>query len=261
MTPRIMGILNTTPDSFYANSRVQGPSALERAQQMVTEGADIIDIGGESTRPGATPITPEQECDRVIPLITDLQKTINIPLSIDSRHPQVIEQALKAGASIVNDISGLSDPKIIALVAKYQVPVCLMHMQGTPASMQVNPTYENVLQDIYGFFVERIRNAEKAGVKRCNIWIDPGFGFGKKLDHNLHLLKNLSFFKTLDCPILVGLSRKFMFGELLNKPPEQRLYGSLAATTIALLQGASIIRTHDVAATKDCMIVAQSVSA
>jgi len=254
-----MGIINVTPDSFYSGSRFQGQQALERAYTMVKEGVDIIDIGGESTRPDATPVSAEDEARRVIPLITLLKKNVNVPLSIDSRHALVIEQALALGVDMVNDISGLSCPQIVALVAQAQVPVCIMHMQGTPRNMQVRPTYVNILEEIKHFFIERMATAQAAGIMRSNIYLDPGFGFGKTLGHNITLLKNLSFFKTLGSPILVGLSRKTFVGRLVAKPAEQRLFGTLAASTLALLQGASILRTHDVAATRDCIALTHAI--
>ncbi len=255
-----MGILNVTPDSFYDGGRYQQvDAAIQHALKMIQEGADIIDIGGESTRPGATPLSASEECDRVIPIIEALRKISDIPLSIDSRHTAVIEAALAAGANIVNSIDALADAAQCALVARFQVPVCLMHMQGTPSNMQQAPHYKDVLQEVYDFFRWRIAICEKAGILRENIWIDPGFGFGKTLAHNLHLLANLSFFKTLHCPILVGLSRKSLWGEILNAPPQERLYGSLTGATLAALQGAAIIRTHDVAATQDMRAVINAV--
>lgn len=254
--PQVMGILNVTPDSFYDGGRYIDPSlAVERAHQMIQEGVDIIDIGGESTRPGAQAITPQEELARVIPIIKRLTQECTVPLSIDSRHYEVIQSALDNGVSIVNSITALSDEASLKLVAEHQVPVCLMHMQGTPQTMQQQPTYQDVLTEINHFFMERIERCESHGILRRNIWIDPGFGFGKSLAHNLTLLGKLSFFKNLQCPILVGLSRKSMFGMMLDVPVEQRLYGTLGATMIALLQGAAIIRTHDVAATKDVLKV------
>lgn len=257
--PRLMGILNVTPDSFYDGGRHHTISqAISHALQMISEGADIIDIGGESTRPGARMVSPQEECDRVIPVIEGLKKATTIPLSIDSRHTMVMKAALEAGATFVNDVYALQDEGALAVVAKANVPVCLMHMQGNPQTMQQRPHYQNILEEVYSFLANRIEDCEKAGILRENIWIDPGFGFGKTLAHNLTLLGNLSFFNGLGCPLLIGLSRKSMFGEILNKPADQRLYASLAGTMVAAIQGISIIRTHDVAPTKEILLVAQA---
>lgn len=251
-----MGIVNVTPDSFYDGGRYyERDKAISHAMQLIREGADIIDIGGESTRPGAKPVSIDEERDRVIPIIEYLSKETAIPISIDSRHPAVMQAAILAGACIVNDVSGMQDAAAREIVAKQQVPVCIMHMQGKPETMQHAPIYTDIIQEELLFFKNRIELCEKAGILRENIWIDPGFGFGKTLEHNLTLLANLSRFKQLGCEILVGLSRKSMFGQLLNKPEEQRLYGSIAGSVIACLQGATIIRTHDVSATKDALIV------
>lgn len=255
-----MGILNITPDSFYDGGRYQRlDAALVHAEQMVQEGADIIDVGGESTRPGAREISSHEECDRILPLIERLKQHIHIPISIDSRHPEVIQSALAAGASIVNDISGLADPDMLKWVVHYQVPVCIMHMQGTPQSMQTAPHYQNLLAEIRAFFIQRTEMAKSAGVLAHNIWLDPGFGFGKTLAHNLTLLANLSYFKDLGYPLLVGLSRKSLFGALLKLPIEERLYSSLAAAMLAQLQGATIIRTHDVKPTREVLAVVNAV--
>lgn len=258
---QIMGILNVTPDSFYDKGRHHTlDAAFHRAMVMVNEGAHIIDIGGESTRPGAQPVSIEQECERVIPVIERVRKTSDIPISIDTRHALVMQAALEAGANIVNDVSGLADPQAISVIAHYQVPVCIMHMQGTPETMQNAPIYHDVVEEIHGFFRERIELCEKAGILRENIWIDPGFGFGKSLAHNLTLLAKLSAFKSFACKILVGLSRKSMFEKILNLPVDQRLYGSLAGAVLAALHGANIIRTHDVSATKDVLGVVEAVT-
>lgn len=260
LSPKLMGILNVTPDSFFDGGFFKTiESAVTHAHQMVKDGADIIDIGGESTRPNAKHVSIAEECDRVIPVIERLKNEISIPISIDSRHGTVIKAALQAGVDIVNDVTALHDEQALAVVASYGVPVCLMHMKGTPQTMQVSPAYDDVVREVYCFLEESIERCEKAGILRENIWIDPGFGFGKNLAHNLTLLGKLPYFKTLACPILVGLSRKSMFGEILNVPAEQRLYGSLAGAALALMQGATIIRTHDVAATKDVLAVFKAV--
>ncbi len=260
-TLSIMGILNVTPDSFYDGGRHNSTdAAIARGMLMIQEGAHIIDIGGESTRPGAKPITVEEECARVVPVIEKLRQETAIPISIDTRHATVMAAAIAAGADIVNDVSGLNDPEAIGIIAKHQVSVCIMHMQGTPETMQKSPTYHNVIQEIQSFFQKRIELCEKAGILRENIWIDPGFGFGKSLAHNLTLLAQLAEFKSFNCKILVGLSRKSMFEKILNVPVDQRLYGSLAGAVLAALHGANIIRTHDVAATKDVLAVVKAIS-
>lgn len=258
--PQIMGILNVTPDSFSDGGRfVCVAKAVEHAVNMVEAGADFIDIGGESTRPGATPISVSEELDRVLPVIEQIKKVTAIPLSIDTRHTVVMKAALEAGASMINDVAALQAAGAMELAAQYQVPVCLMHMQNTPENMQHAPEYDDVVQVVYTFLEQRIRDCLKAGIAKANIWVDPGFGFGKTLEHNLTLLGQLSQFKTLGCPLLVGLSRKRLFGQLLGKPVEQRLYGSLAGVVLSVLQGADIVRVHDVAATKDALVVASSI--
>ncbi|MGE3318159.1 MAG: dihydropteroate synthase [Candidatus Berkiella sp.] len=258
--PQIMGILNVTPDSFYDGGfHHSHTAAFEHALQLISEGADIIDVGGESTRPGAQPISIQEECDRVLPVIEKLVKETATPVSVDTRHAQVMKEAIRLGASIINDVNALQNEDTLNVVANQPVKVCLMHMQGTPESMQHKPQYENILQEIYDFFVARINACEAHGLSRKNIWLDPGFGFGKTLEHNLTLLGNLSFFKSLGCPLLVGISRKSMFGALLNRPAELRLPASLSAALIALLQGAAIVRVHDVAATFDALAVLKAV--
>jgi dihydropteroate synthase len=256
-----MGVLNVTPDSFYDGGRHNTvDAAVARARVMIQEGAHIIDIGGESTRPGAQAVSIQEECDRVVPVIEKLRQETALPISIDTRHASVMLAAIAAGADIVNDVSGLCDPGAIGVVAKHKVKVCIMHMQGTPETMQESPTYDNVVQEIQSFFHQRIELCEKAGILRENIWIDPGFGFGKTLAHNLTLLAKLAEFESLNCKILVGLSRKSMFGKILDKPADQRLYGSLAGAVLAAMHGASIFRTHDVAATKDVLAVVKAIS-
>lgn len=255
-----MGVLNVTPDSFSDGGRyLTLENALRQAQLMAEEGADIIDVGGESTRPFAQFVSEQEECDRVIPVIERLKQEINLPISIDSRRYYVFNHALKAGASIINDQSGLSDPNTLALVAKTKVSVSIMHMQGQPDSMQIAPHYENVLSEVGAFFQEKIALCENAGISKEHIWIDPGFGFGKTLDHNLTLLGKLSAFEKLGCKILVGFSRKSMFGQILDLPVDKRLYGSLAGAVIAALNGANMIRVHDVAATKQALKVVEAV--
>ncbi|MCS5710483.1 dihydropteroate synthase [Candidatus Berkiella aquae] len=255
-----MGIVNVTPDSFYDGGRYRAQStAFEHALQLIREGADIIDIGGESTRPGALPVSIQEECDRVLPLLEKLIQETAMPISVDTRHAVVMQEAIRLGASIINDVAALTQENALEVVSKHPVKVCLMHMQGLPETMQQKPHYENILEEINAFFVERLQACEQAGLSRQRIWLDPGFGFGKTLEHNLMLLGNLSFFQTLGCPLLVGLSRKSMFGALLNRAPEQRLPASLSAALIASLQGVACIRTHDVAATRDALSVMKAV--
>ncbi len=261
-TPITMGVLNCTPNSFSDGGQyLTRTAALAQAHKMINSGADIIDVGGESTRPGAEAVSAEEECERVIPLIETLRAELDVPISVDTRKTRVMQEAIKAGACMINDVFALQDEGAVELVAKTGIPVCLMHAKGTPKNMQLNPFYEDVLQEVFDFLKARIEVCLKAGIHPKQIIIDPGFGFGKNLDHNLILLKNLAEFKKLNFPILVGLSRKHMIGVILNKEADNRLYGSLAAAVIACLAGATIIRTHDVGATKDALAIAQAVSA
>lgn len=261
MKTKVMGILNVTPDSFYDGVRnLKFEAVLQKARKMVEDGADIIDVGGESTRPFAEPVSLNEECDRVLPVIERLVKECSVPLSIDTRHAEVMDEAIKMGASIINDVNALQAPGAMDVAARHQVTVCLMHMQGTPETMQLNPHYENVTNDVFHFLEQRIHACEKAGIKKQNIWIDPGIGFGKTLDHNLALIGQLPAFKKLNCPILVGLSRKSMFQALLDLPVEERLPASLAGAVLAARQGAAIIRTHDVRPTRECLKVVEAVS-
>lgn len=258
--PLIMGVLNVTPDSFYDGGRYDSHRlAMQRAEQMVAEGVDIIDIGGESTRPGAPPVTPQEELDRVIPIIKVLTKELIVPISIDTRNASVMQQAMACGATMINDVNALQDTGAIDVAKNMKAQVCLMHMAGQPQSMQMNPTYDNVVEEIYQFLAHRVAACVSAGIPKKDITIDPGFGFGKTLNHNLQLLGHLARFKSLGCRVLVGLSRKSMFGKILNNETSDRLYGSLAGALLGLLQGADIIRTHDVKATKDVLEVYQAV--
>lgn len=260
--PVTMGILNCTPNSFSDGGQfLTRTAALAQAHKMMNSGADIIDIGGESTRPGAEPVSAEEECERIIPIIETLKAELDVLISVDTRKTLVMKEAIQAGASMVNDVFALQDEGAMALIAKTGVPVCLMHAKGTPQNMQHNPFYHDVVHEVYDFLKARIDACLKAGIVPAQIMVDPGFGFGKNLDHNLALLKNLSEFKKLKFPILVGLSRKHMIGVMLNTEVENRLYGSLSAAVIAFLGGATIIRTHDVGATKEALTIAQAVSA
>jgi dihydropteroate synthase len=243
-----MGILNITPDSFSDGGKFFDlEKAVLRGKEMEKEGADIIDIGGESTRPGSDPISLEEELKRVIPVIESLSKEVSIPISIDTYKSEVAFEALRAGAEMVNDISALRfDPKMKEVVAKFDVPIVLMHIKGTPKNMQQKPIYADLFGEIISYLDESIKMAVQSGVSEDKIIIDPGIGFGKKLEHNLKILKELDKFKVLEKPILVGVSRKSFIGQLTNAEVNDRLEGSLSALTVAILEGANIVRVHDV---------------
>lgn len=243
----IMGVLNVTPDSFSDGGRYFDRSlAVQRARQMVEEGADIIDIGGQSTRPGSEAVTPEEELRRTIPVIEAFSGKIDVPISIDTYRAEVAGKALGAGASMVNDISGLRlDPEMPSVVAEHRVPVVVMHIRGTPRDMQENPAYEALIPEIMDYLRESVRMAEDAGIE--NVIIDPGIGFGKTFEHNLRIINNLREFTLLERPLLVGPSRKAFIGGILGgAPPLERLEGTAAAVTACILNGADIIRVHDV---------------
>lgn len=261
--PRVMGILNLTPDSFSDGGRfLARDDALRHAEQMLADGAAIIDIGGESTRPGAQPVSLEQELDRVVPVIQALAGEIPVPISVDTFKPEVMREAVAAGAGMINDILALQSPGALQAVADTAVPVCLMHMQGEPRTMQADPQYEDVVADVLRFLTQRRDACLAAGIRRDRILLDPGFGFGKTLEHNYTLLKHLDQFSSLETPILVGISRKSMIGALLGGVPvDQRVQGSVAAAVVAVMQGAAIIRAHDVRETVDALKVAAAVLA
>lgn len=244
----IMGILNVTPDSFSDGGKYLIPElAIERGIQMAEYGADIIDIGAESTRPGAEPISIEVELQRIIPVLEGLLKQVAVPISVDTYKSSVAETVLKIGANMINDISGLRfDPKMKEVVSKFQVPVVIMHIKGQPRNMQQNPYYDDLISEIYGYLAESIQLAELAGIKREKIIVDPGIGFGKRLSDNYEILRRLDEFKKLDCPILIGPSRKSFIGNVLELPPDQRLEGTIAAVAIGIQNGAHIVRVHDV---------------
>ena len=259
MQPIVMGILNLTPDSFYDGGKFNKLElALQQARQMVDNGASIIDVGGESTRPQASPVGVQEELDRVLPVIEKIAAELDVVVSIDSAKPEVMQAAIKAGAGMINDVTALKYPKSLKLVAEYKVPVCLMHMQGEPRAMQDAPEYSDVVGEIKNFFRDKIATCINAGINKNKIIIDPGFGFGKSLQHNLKILNNLAEFKELECDILVGISRKSMLGDILNVPVGERLAGGLAAAVLAYNNGAKIIRTHDVLPTKQALQVAMS---
>ena len=227
---------------------------------MVDEGAALIDIGGESTRPGAQMVSVQEELDRVMPVLENLLKELSVPISVDTSKPQVMAEAVRVGAGMINDVRALQEPGTLAILAANEaIPICLMHMQGIPTTMQRNPHYQRVVDDIKTFLEERIRVCEESGIGRHRILIDPGFGFGKTLEQNLCLLKHLEVFLSLGVPLLVGLSRKSMLGAILNVSVDERLYGSLAAAVIAASQGAHIIRAHDVKATVQALQIYNAV--
>ncbi|HEY3302272.1 MAG TPA: dihydropteroate synthase [Candidatus Binatia bacterium] len=244
----VMGIVNVTPDSFSDGGKYFAPArAVARGAEMAEDGADIVDVGGESTRPGARPASAEEEIERVIPVIRGLRRKVSIPISIDTTKSKVARAALDEGADLVNDISALGfDSAMAALVAAEKVPVVLMHMQGTPQTMQHSPAYENVVEEVKTYLQGRVQFAVEAGVEAERIIVDPGIGFGKNLEHNLALLRALGALAALGRPLLVGTSRKTFIGKILDVAPEERLEGSLAAAAASVLAGANIVRVHDV---------------
>jgi dihydropteroate synthase len=254
----VMGILNITPDSFSDGGRFFDPaSAVAQGIRMVEQGADILDIGGESTRPGSDPVSPAEEIRRVIPVIETLRDKTNVPLSIDTWKAEVAEAALGAGATIVNDISALTmDGRMMDMVARHGATAVLMHMKGTPKTMQLAPHYENVLTEVYDFLMGRVRESRNHGIS--HVIVDPGVGFGKQLDHNLQLMRGLNTFVRLGCPLLVGPSRKSFIGTLLNLPVGERMEGTAAAVTACILRGANIIRVHDVKEMKRVAVIADA---
>jgi dihydropteroate synthase len=259
--PLVMGVLNTTPDSFSDGGQFNVANhALKHVQKMIDEGADIIDVGGESTRPGAAPVTTEDELQRVIPVIKAIREQSQIAISIDTSKAEVMKAAVKAGADMVNDVNALRAEEAVNVCAQLDVSVCLMHMQGEPGVMQENPEYKNVVDDIKQFLQQRIEVCVQAGIKKEQIILDPGFGFGKTLDHNLSLLKHLNEFSEIEYPLLIGLSRKSMLGMILDADVDERLFGSVAAAVLAQTQGAKIFRVHDVKPTVDALKVCQAVS-
>ncbi|MDZ7330834.1 MAG: dihydropteroate synthase [candidate division KSB1 bacterium] len=244
----IMGILNVTPDSFSDGGEYFEPDrAIARGMELARQGADIIDVGAESTRPGAEPISAEEEIARLLPVIRGLANLVDVPISVDTYKAPVAEAALHAGANMINDISGLRfDPDMKFVVARFQVPVVLMHIKGQPKNMQQDPHYDDVIGEICDYLAESIEMALAAGIPRDRIIIDPGIGFGKRLMDNYEIIRRLKEFSRLECPILVGPSRKSFIGKVLNLPPDQRLEGTIAAVVVAIQNGAHIIRVHDV---------------
>ena len=257
----IVGVLNVTPDSFYDGGRYNSlKKAINRAVQIEKEGADILDIGGESSRPGANPVSTNDELKRVIPVIEKIRDKIKIPVSIDTYKSEVAEAAIKSGVEMVNDISSLRmDKRMVEIIAKYNISICLMHMKGSPHTMQKRPCYEDVVVEIINFFRERTNFCIRHGIKRDKIVIDPGIGFGKTLSHNLKILKNIDKFKSLGYPVLLGVSRKSFIGHILGLGEEERLEGSLGAGIWGLIKGADILRVHDVLETKRAAIVVDTI--
>lgn len=261
-SPKVMGILNVTPDSFSdGGAFTQVEQALTHVQQMIEAGASFIDIGGESTRPGAKAVSLQQELERVIPIIEAINQRFDCVISIDTSKAKVMIEAVAAGASLINDVRALQENGALKAALATQVPVCLMHMQGQPSSMQTSPNYQNVIQNVAEFIQERINTCIQAGIKRHNIIIDPGFGFGKTLAHNYQLLARLAELKQLDSPILVGLSRKSMIGHVINRAVDDRVAGSISGALLAVQQGAQIIRVHDVAETVDAIKILTTMNA
>jgi len=256
----IMGILNITPDSFSDGGVFLHPQkAVDHAAAMVEQGADIIDIGGESTRPGAAAVDVEQELDRVLPVLDALLQQVPVPVSVDTSKPEVMRAVSEVGAGMINDVNALRSEGALAAVAESGLPVCLMHMRGEPRTMQKNPQYDDVVDEIKQFLRQRIQAAEQAGISRNKILVDPGFGFGKTLEHNLELVRRLAEFQSLGTPILAGLSRKSMIDMALGLPVDQRLNASLALALIAVSQGAAIVRVHDVRETREAIRMYEAV--
>jgi dihydropteroate synthase len=255
--PKVMGILNLTPDSFFDGGRyVDQQTAVEYARQMVEDGAAIIDVGGESTRPGSDPVDAVDEIRRVVPIIETISKRFNVAISIDTNKAAVMLAALDAGAHLINDVRALREPGALAAVAQSRAAVCLMHMQGNPKTMQHEPHYLDVVAEVKSFLRERLAACETAGIDRSRILVDPGIGFGKHLEHNLALIAATKELAGLGVPVLIGASRKSMFAKLLGRAPQERIAGGVAVATAAALAGAKVIRTHDVRETVDALAVA-----
>jgi dihydropteroate synthase len=257
-----MGILNVTPDSFYDGGRHADPAAaLEHARRLLAEGADLIDIGGESSRPGAVPISADAECRRVIPIVAALRRETDVPITIDTTKAAVAADALTAGADVVNDISaGRFDPAMLPLIAARGATVVLMHMQGTPATMQTAPRYDDVVAEVEAFLRERTEAARTAGIAAERIWLDPGIGFGKRREENVALLANLGRLRRLGAPLLVGASRKRFLAGDADDGPDDRLAASIAVATLAAAAGAAVVRVHDVAATRRAVALADALT-
>jgi dihydropteroate synthase len=257
--PLIMGVVNVTPDSFSDGGEFSGTdAAVAHAKRLIDEGADIVDIGGESTRPGAATVALDEERRRVLPVIERLA-TVPVPLSVDTQKPELMREAIAAGAAMVNDINALQAPGALDAVAANDAGVCIMHKQGAPADMQRNPRYDDVVSDIYAFLAQRVQALRAAGVAMERVAVDPGFGFGKTLEHNLQLLRELHRFGAIGAVVLAGISRKAMLGLISGREVGDRLHASVAAAMLAVQQGARIVRVHDVATTRDALAVLTAV--
>lgn len=257
--PQVMGILNVTPDSFSDGGHHNNlDKALQHAQLMLSAGATLIDIGGESTRPGAVEVSEQEELDRVVPIVEALAKRFDVWLSVDTSKAAVITESARAGAHLINDIRSLQEPGALEAAVLTGLPVCLMHMQGQPQSMQQSPYYDDLLADINQFFERHIERCVAVGIAKNKLLLDPGFGFGKNLAHNYQLLARLAELHHFELPLLVGMSRKSMVGQLLNVPPQQRVIGSVACAVIAAMQGAQIVRVHDVKETVEAMRIVEA---
>ena len=252
--PHVMGILNVTPDSFSDGGKFNSlDNALQQAERMIQAGVSIIDIGGESTRPGAPDVSLEEELARVIPAIKAIRAKFDVWISIDTSKAEVMRQAVEAGADLINDVRALQEPGALQVAADANVPICLMHMKGQPRTMQANPSYDDVLQDVEAFLQERVEACEAVGISKDQLILDPGFGFGKTIEHNYHLLAHLEKFHSLGLPVLAGMSRKSMIFKLLDKVPADCMVASVTCATIAAMKGAQIIRVHDVEETLEAM--------
>lgn len=263
----VMGILNVTPDSFsdggtlYSNQQVRLDNVIRQAERMVVDGATILDVGGESTRPGAAAVSLDEELSRVLPVVEKIACELDVVISVDTSTPEVITESAKLGAGLINDVRALGREGALDAAASTDLPICLMHMQGSPATMQDAPAYGDVLDDVEQFLLQRVQACEAVGISKDRLLLDPGFGFGKSVEHNLRLLNNLERLKNHGLPLLIGTSRKSMIGAVLNREVEQRLPGSLATVAIAVMQGAEIIRVHDVTETVDVVKMTRAVMA
>ena len=257
--PIIMGVLNVTPDSFsdggqlYQGAALSHSLLLKRAEQMVLDGAQLLDVGGESTRPGATPVSESEELDRVLGAVEALTRHVDAVISVDTSTPSVMTESARLGAGLLNDVRGFRRPGALEAASVTGLPVCIMHMQGEPDTMQQNPEYDDVMSGVRDFFTDRLNACEAAGLSRGQVILDPGFGFGKTAEHNFHLLARLKELCLTEQPILVGLSRKSMIASVVDKSPEERVFASVALALMAVERGASIVRVHDVAATADAL--------
>lgn len=264
---QVMGILNVTPDSFsdggtlYSDDRPRLDKILRRAEEMVAHGATILDVGGESTRPGAVAVSVQEELDRVLPVVERISAGMDVIVSVDTSTPELMLEAEAIGAGLINDVRALGREGAMEAAAKTQLPICLMHMQGDPTSMQEKPEYLDVLDEVALFLEQRVAACQYAGIAKQRLILDPGFGFGKTVEHNLRLMNNIAKLKMWGLPVLVGASRKSMIGAVLNRPVNQRLAGSLATVALSVMQGASIIRVHDVAETMDVVKMTRAVMA